>query len=279
MPPAIDRPPIKQPLVRRLPGFLSQARHSLGRIWRRLAWPPPPATILHITHYKAGSQWIRRILQELAEPWIVAPRADGSQFLSEPIAEHRIYPTLYLTREQVESVNPPANSRRFIIIRDLRDTLISAYFSLKVSHEPVTSHMTSYRAMLTSLDREEALIKMIRQVCTPIAAIQRSWLGGPDEVLKYEDLLSRDEEILSRVLLDQCDLPASTVRFRQVIARNRFEARTGGRKPGAEDPASHERKGVAGDWRNHFTDRVARAFKERHGELLVATGYERDDRW
>ena len=120
---------------------------------------------------------------------------------------------------------------------------------------------------------------MIRQVCTPIAAIQQSWLGGPDEVLKYEDLLARDEEILARVLLDQCELPASRKRFAQVIAANRFEARTGGRKPGAEDLASHERKGVAGDWKNHFTDRVAKAFKDRYGELLVATGYERDDRW
>jgi hypothetical protein len=36
---------------------------------------------------------------------------------------------------------------------------------------------------------------------------------------------------------------------------------------------------VAGDWRHHFTDRVTRAFEARHGELLVATGYERDLHW
>jgi hypothetical protein len=98
-------------------------------------------------------------------------------------------------------------------------------------------------------------------------------------VLKYEDLLVRDEEILARVLLDECLLPASRDYLGKVVAANRFEARTGGRKPGAEDLGSHERKGVAGDWKNHFTDRVAKAFKERYGELLVATGYEADDRW
>jgi lipopolysaccharide transport system ATP-binding protein len=63
-----------------------------------------------------------------------------------------------------------------------------------------------------------------------------------------------------------------------VVLANRFEARSG-RRRGEEDVASHERKGVAGDWKNHFTDKVAKAFKDRFGELLVATGYEKDSRW
>jgi hypothetical protein len=279
MPPAIDPSPRKRPLVNRLPGLLSQTRVTLGRVWRWLAHPMPPVTVFHVTHYKAGSQWVRRILEELARPWVVAPRVGGEQFRVEPIRPRHIYPTIYATREEFESVATPPDARRFVIIRDLRDTLISAYFSLKVSHQAVTSHITNYRAILMSLGHEDALVKMIRQVCVPIADIQRSWLGGPDEVIKYEDLLARDEEILAHVLLDRCQIPTSRERFRQVIAANRFEARTGGRKPGAEDLTSHERKGVAGDWKNHFTDRVAKAFKERYGELLVATGYERDDRW
>jgi hypothetical protein len=279
MPPAIDPSHRKRPLVSRLPGLLSQTRVTLGRVWRWLAHPMPPVTVFHVTHYKAGSQWVRRILEELAGPWVVPPRVGGEQFRVEPIRPCHIYPTIYATREEFESVATPADARRFVIIRDLRDTLISAYFSLKVSHRPITPEMTNYRALLGTLSQEEALIKMIRQVCMPFAAIQRSWLAGPDEVLKYEDLLARDEEILAHVLLDRCQIPASRDRFQQVIAANRFEARTGGRKPGAEDPTSHERKGVAGDWKNHFTDRVAKVFKDRYGELLVAAGYERDDRW
>ena len=75
-----------------------------------------------------------------------------------------------------------------------------------------------------------------------------------------------------------CRLPVAPARLREVILANRFEAKAG-RKPGEEDVASHERKGVAGDWKNHFSARLARRFKDRFGELLVATGYERDDRW
>ena len=279
MPPEVDHLSTKQPLVYRLPGLLSRTRRKLGNFWRWVARPTPPHTVFHVTHYKAGSQWIRQILHELASPWIVAPRHDGSQYLKDPIRPHHIYPTIYATREQFESVTVPADSRRFVVIRDLRDTLISAYFSLKISHTPLTARMVNYRAMLTATSQEAALIRMIEQVCMPIAAIQRSWLGGPDEVLKYEDLLLHDEEILARVLLDHCRIPVNRTNFRQIITGNRFERRTGGRKRGEEDPTSHERKGIAGDWKNHFTDRIAKEFKYRYGELLVATGYERDDRW
>jgi hypothetical protein len=246
--------------------LLASARQSLRRTWRRIAWPAPPATVLHVTHYKAGSQWILRILYELAEPWVVPPQADGEQFLSRPVRAGRVYPTLYATREQVER------------IRDLRDTLVSAYFSLKVSHSAVDSHVAGYREVLKSVDTEKALLRMIRGWCKPVAEIQQSWLSAGEEVVRYEDLLTRDEEILERVLLAHCRLPVSREQLLAVVRANRFEARSG-RKPGQENVTSHERKGVAGDWRNHFTDKVAKAFKEQYGELLVATGYETDDRW
>ena len=46
-----------------------------------------------------------------------------------------------------------------------------------------------------------------------------------------------------------------------------------------EDVRCHERKGIAGDWRNHFTERVKLGFKHRFGDVLLATGYERDNDW
>ena len=42
---------------------------------------------------------------------------------------------------------------------------------------------------------------------------------------------------------------------------------------------AHARKGIAGDWRNYFSDRVKQSFKTRYGGLLVATGYEQDLSW
>jgi hypothetical protein len=64
-----------------------------------------------------------------------------------------------------------------------------------------------------------------------------------------------------------------------VTARHSFEKLSGGREPGQEDVKSHYRKGVHGDWRNHFTPAITRRFKALYGDLLVVGGYEKDASW
>lgn len=63
------------------------------------------------------------------------------------------------------------------------------------------------------------------------------------------------------------------------IYSNRFAKLAGGRDQGKEDVHSHYRKGVPGDWRNHFTARHKDYFKKNHNDLLVRLGYEKDDTW
>jgi lipopolysaccharide transport system ATP-binding protein len=257
-----------------------------NRAWswlkRRLAIASELPTVFHVTHFKAGSQWVNRILQTLAYDRIVLPEVEGQrinvQYLDRPIQGGKVYPTVYVTRDEFESVNLPPNSRRFVVIRDLRDTLVSAYFSIKNSHEMSQAHDLQMRAHLHEVNLDAGLMFLMDEVLDDIATLQQSWLGGPDDIIKYEDMLTRDEEILKRVLLDHCELPVEAARFREVVVANRFESRAG-RKRGTEDAQSHERKGIAGDWRNYFSDAIVNTFKSRYGELLVATGYESNDRW
>ena len=67
--------------------------------------------------------------------------------------------------------------------------------------------------------------------------------------------------------------------LRERIIRNRFSRMSNGREQGDEDVTSHYRKGVAGDWKNHFTAQHRRAFKERYNDLLVELGYEKSSDW
>ncbi len=252
-----------------------------GLLTRLRRWFEPTAgtaTVFHITHHKAGSQWVNRILHALAYDRLVLPETDDAQFLQQPIQPGRVYPTVYVTRKQFRQVKLPRNSRWFVVIRDLRDTLISGYFSIKHSHAMEADDDLKLRARLLDSSFDEGLLYLLDHWLPDRAAVQWSWAGGPDDVLKYEDMLRRDTEILERVLLGHCRLPVAPERFREAVLANRFERRAG-RKPGEEDVASHERKGIAGDWQNHFSDAVARAFKARYGELLVATGYEKNERW
>jgi hypothetical protein len=256
------------------------AVRGLGRVLG-LGHAAPPAlpTVFHVTHHKAGSQWVNRIFHALAYERLVMPEVENTQFLTRPIVPGGLYPTVYVTREQFESVAVPKDSRRFVIIRDLRDTLISLYFSLKHSHPVLHERIQNRRAVLSELNVEDGLVYLIETQLTGIAQFQWSWLHSREELIKYEDLLERDEEILARVLLHGCKLGIDPGRFHEVVRANRFEARTGGRKPGEEDLASHERKGIAGDWRTHFTEKVTKGFKRIYGSVLIATGYEKNFNW
>jgi len=66
--------------------------------------------------------------------------------------------------------------------------------------------------------------------------------------------------------------------LKRAVGKYRFETLYG-RKLGEENTASHGRQGAPGNWRKHFTPRVAQAFAQRFGQLLIDTGYERDLAW
>ncbi|MES3629935.1 MAG: sulfotransferase domain-containing protein [Longimonas sp.] len=72
-------------------------------------------------------------------------------------------------------------------------------------------------------------------------------------------------------------LPASL--FQRILEDHRFNRLAGGRSRGEENVHSHYRKGVPGDWRNHFTPALAAHFKKEWGPLLVKLGYESTLDW
>lgn len=236
-------------------------------------------TIFHVTHWKAGSQWIKKILKELFPEMYVESQVGVAHFLKEPIQKGMVYPTVYVTKEQFDSVDLPGSWRRFIVIRDLRDTLVSGYFSLKVSHSMISTGIATFRDKLNDMNVEDGLLYLIDEWLYLSADIQKSWLDSGEVLIKYEDFLDHDIDIFSDILIGQCQLPVSRDELERAVINNRFERLTGGRKSGTEDISSHERKGIAGDWKNYFTPKVKEYFKVKYGELLVSTGYEQGNDW
>jgi hypothetical protein len=230
-------------------------------------------TIFHITHWKAGSQWLNKILRELAPGRIVAPQIDETQFLKTPVVSGAVYPTLYVTKEQFFSVPLPANCKKFVVLRDLRDTLVSGYFSIRYSHPVIDGRLANWRERLNSMPIESGLLMLMDEWLPACALIQESWVASNEQIIHYEDLLANDFEILETLLILDCQFPVSRATLRAVVERNRFERMSGGRKPGEEELTAHERKGIAGDWQNHFTERITRTFNERYGKLLADSGY------
>jgi hypothetical protein len=238
----------------------------------------PQTTIFHVTHYKAGSQWIYSIMGKCAGERIVRPKLWADHFRKDPIVPGAIYPTVYVTKRVFDRVRKPENSRHFVVLRDLRDTSVSAYFSLKFSHAAI-GDVEKIRKTLDSRDFEEGMLWIFRHWLPISAKIFSSWVKSDEPWIRYEDLLANDSTILEEVLLDQCGLCVDTEAFRSAVSSCRFANMTGGRERGEESIHSHQRKGIAGDWQNYFTPKLKRIFKRRFGDLLIRSGYEKDVLW
>jgi hypothetical protein len=102
-------------------------------------------------------------------------------------------------------------------------------------------------------------------------------LGINYKGVRYEDLLERPEEEVGR-LLEFLGTDASEETVRQCVGAASFEKLAEGRSRGQE-AATFFRKGVAGDWKNVFTEQDKRDFKAAAGSLLIELGYEEDYGW
>jgi hypothetical protein len=104
-------------------------------------------------------------------------------------------------------------------------------------------------------------------------------LLGPNYTeVRYEDLLEHPHEEVER-LARFLGADASQKAVQQAVGSASFERLSRGRERGQEDPSSFYRKGIAGDWKNHFTERDKEIYKEEAGELLIRLGYETDLDW
>ena len=103
-------------------------------------------------------------------------------------------------------------------------------------------------------------------------------LGSDYTEVRYEDLLERPNEEVEK-LLGFLGVDTDERLVEHCVRSASFEKLSRGRQRGQEDPSSFYRKGVAGDWRNYFSEEDRRVFKEEAGELLIRLGYEEDLDW
>lgn len=102
-------------------------------------------------------------------------------------------------------------------------------------------------------------------------------LGENYTEVRYEDLLERPEEEVRR-LLEYLGAEAGDETVRHCVESTSFE-RVTSRRRGEEESSAFLRKGVAGDWREVFTERDKEIFKEVAGDFLIRLGYEEDESW
>ena len=214
-------------------------------------------------------------------------------------------------------VRPVAHELRgFHVVRDPRDIAVSSYFSHLYSH-PTTSTwpaLAEHRAKLQTLDKDEGLkleilssrwefehlykwdytlpgmleLQMEKLTQQPQAEYERVFrflgllderadAGGSDVLRLAVNRALQRSRVLANARWRARQLPLR--RLRDIVEANQFTKLAEGRQPGQEDVKSHYRKGVPGDWRNHFNEEHIALFKQQFNDLLVKLGYETDDAW
>jgi hypothetical protein len=175
-----------------------------------------------------------------------------------------------------------------LMVRDPRDQIVSRMFHVRRDakhawHQPFQS-MSDDDALLACIEGRHA--HTLPGIAT-LTALTQSWLAVPASarLVRYEDLHT-DALAQMQAVLQHLQIAVSPALLKAVIARNRFDRLTvgrnlfqRGRQPGEADAASHFRKGITGDWRNHFKPQHIQRFKELAGDTLIAWGYETDCDW
>ncbi len=158
-------------------------------------------------------------------------------------------------------------SAKFIhIIRDGRDGAVSGWHHIHAdTPEWANENFPTFLNYVdVYADRWQLKINHARQF----------GINHPESYLevRYELLQSQTHDEIKRVL-DFLIADASDENIRCCIDAGKFEKLSQGRHRGEEDPNSHFRKGVVGDWQTLFDSDCIQQFESRAGKLLGELGY------
>lgn len=182
-------------------------------------------------------------------------------------------------RAVVETLARQGPLRGFHVIRDPRDLMVSGYF-WHISDRSADANPWNIerRARLRAAPNREAglLQEVALSACYFDAMAEWDYTRPDIREMRFETMIADPLPFLHEAFTF-VGLP--TGELGRIVAEHEFHRLAGGRTRGQEARDQKYRKGIAGDWRNHFTPRITEAFKQRHGRLLVQLGYEADLNW
>lgn len=236
-----------------------------------------------VTEYpKSGGTWLSRML------------SDAMQI---PFPQHYVLPIGFKAVVQNHWRYTPRLRRVFYLYRDGRDVMTSFFFhrmrAIQCQDSPNWARIQrrAERLFGKGFDPDDTISLLPRFIENEFKKPRDARTNWRDHVtqwfdpghpgvayLSYEQLRTDPHTTLARAIEIVTGEPVEQWRVDSAVDRNSMERQTG-RKAGQENRGHFIRKGVVGDWRNHFTREAAEVFNHYAGEALVMLGYEDDIHW
>ena len=171
------------------------------------------------------------------------------------------------------------------LVRDGRDVMVSYYYyqnaflahssSLKLKGNILQKFIKAIEAKIKGIFnlKSSPFFQFLSQHISEWVEHIETWQNKqPIAIVRYEDLKTHPEATLSNLLV-KLNAEVSPEIIKDAITTFDFE-RLSQRQAGEENKTSFYRKGIVGDWKNHFSAQETALFKEKAGKILETLGYD-----
>lgn len=138
-------------------------------------------------------------------------------------------------------------------IRDPRDVFVSYHYFMRSSNARLLGRVRYF--LLGMLGKEKQINWFLSKWEQHLGA----WTPHAQLIISYDKLLANGSKYLKELLAISPFHVDGTI-VDQAYESFSFDKMSGGRKPGSEDQKSFFRKGISGDWQNHFSPEEAALF-------------------
>ena len=266
------------------PRFLAEKVSAHANRQIGIRWGEALGLFFVVEHPKSGGTWLASMVGD---------------YLQIPFPRYSLLPVTFSAVVRTFCRYHPRLRPVLYLYRDGRDVMTSLYFDrLRVarhSERPGRGYVdrTYSRLFGKGYDPADVVRHLPRfiefEFTSPGRGTPLNWADHiadwhhPDRAegiayLTYEELRRDCAGALGRAIETVTGEPVDEWGIETTVEKLSMKRQTG-REPGEADPTQHARKGVVGDWRNHFSREAAQLFDQLAGDTLVRLGYERDRGW
>lgn len=255
---------------------------------------------------KSGTSWLEKIISEVpgyiklngsflrrfrgAELLSYSHGVNAEMLASAPRGKYSFLKLHTHYRDEYIAILEQANIKPVVLIRDLRDMMISRYYH--ILSDPTHWFYNDINGLPFDEGFEKSLFGVSEEDTETAIKYYKSWVDG---WVNYVNM-NREKALLVRyedMKTDLCQTMDNILRFHDIsLSRESIDRMI--RRQSRNDKVKESlaknlslpgkfkstfRKGSIGEWKNCFTERHVDIFKREAGDTLITSGYEEDYNW